>query len=310
MLCGSKTGRSRCSPDFQGVLRLQHHVCSPGGQKYLFKSTSTEQRLSTPTPWYCLVSDQNQDATEAHFWGHLGGSIILTPRHTTSLIDTDWTRPHSTTISEGQINPKLELASCHEEPVIVITQQAVMVTCHNDIWWCGCLFPPELASPMCMVSPDWQQASSDIAETTARIEDIARDLPAIHALSGCDTVVATYSIGELTAIKAVKRGKSLSLMGYVTAHLRLPTLHRKQQNSSQHIMLNMLRGALHLQNEGRKSRPTKLVEEQLRPPNFVHPTNISYVSWKCKMLPLSGVQMKIGIAPRQWVQLNWVGKQT
>ena len=112
MLCGSKIGWSRCSPDFQGVLRLQHQVCSPGGQKYLFKSTSTEQRLSTPTPWYFLISDQNQDAAEqAHFWGHLGGSIILSPCHTTSSIDTDWTRPHSTTISEGQIYPKLDLAS-------------------------------------------------------------------------------------------------------------------------------------------------------------------------------------------------------
>ena len=121
MLCGSKTGRPRCSPDLQGVLRLQHQVCSPGGEKYLFKCTSIEQRLSTPTPWYCLVSDQNQDATEqAHFLGHLGGSI-LSPRHTTSSIDTDWTRPHSTTISEGQIYHKLDLASYHEEPVIMTT---------------------------------------------------------------------------------------------------------------------------------------------------------------------------------------------
>ena len=161
---------------------------------------------------------------------------------------------------------------------------------------------------MYMVSPDWQQASTDIAETTARIEDIARDLPAIHALSRCDTVAATYSIGELTAIKAVKRGKSLSLMGNVTAHLCPLTLHCKQQNSSQHIMVNMLRGALHLQNEGRKSRPTKLVEEQLQPPNFVHPTNISYVSWKCKTLPLSGVQMIIGIAPRPPIsESSWTG---
>ena len=140
--------------------------------------------------------------------------------------------------------------------------------------------------------------STDIAETIARIEDIARDLPAIHALSGCDTVAATYGIGKPTSIKVVKRGKSLSLMGNVTAHLRPPTLHRKQQNSSQHIMVNMLKGALHLQNEGRKSRPTKLVEEQLQPPNFVHSHNISYVSWKCKTLPLSGVQLEIGIAPR------------
>ena len=239
MLCVGKTEISWCSPDFQGVLRLQHQVCSPGGQKYLFKSTSTEQRLSTSTPWYCLVSDQNQDATEqAQFWGHLGGSIILSPCHTTSSIDTDWTRPHSTTISEGQIYPRLDLASCHEEAYIVITQEAVMATCLM-IWMS---FSSWIGFPMYMVSPDWQQASTDIAETTARIEDIARHLPAIHTLSGSDTVGATYSTGELTEIKAVKRGKSLSLMGNVTAHLCPPTLHRKQQNSSQHIMINMLRG--------------------------------------------------------------------
>ena len=114
MLYGSKTERSRCSPDFQGVLWLQHQVCNPEGQKYMFKSTSTEQRLSTPTLWYCL-------------------------------------------------------------------------------------------------------------------------------------------------------GKSLSITDNVTAHLRPQRLHCKQQNSSQHIMVNMLRGALIWQNEGRNSRTTTLVEEQLQP---------------------------------------------
>ena len=112
-------------PDFQEVLRLQHQVCIPERQKYLFKSTSTEQRLSTPTPWCCLVSDQNQDATEqAHLWGHLGGSIILSPRHTPSSIDTDnwyfmsWRGRHcdNTTSSHGYI-------------------------CHSDSSWCGCLCP-------------------------------------------------------------------------------------------------------------------------------------------------------------------------
>ena len=244
-----------------------------------------------------------------NFLGHLGGSIILSPCHTTSSIDTDWTRPHSTTISEGQLYPKLDLASCHEEADIVITQEAVMATCHNAIWWCGCLFPPELASPMYMVSPDWQQTSTDISETTARIEDIARDLPAIHALSGCDTVAATYSTGELTEIKAVHRGKSLSLMGNVTAHLCPPTLHRKQQNSSQHIMVNMLRGALHLQDEGRKCRPTKLVEEKLQPINFVHPHQ--HQLRFLKMLTLSGVQLKIGIAPRPSIsESSWTGLES
>ena len=40
--------------------------------------------------------------------------------------------PTPSTISEGQIYPKLDQASCREEADIVITQQAVMATCHND----------------------------------------------------------------------------------------------------------------------------------------------------------------------------------
>ena len=77
--------------------------------------------------------------------------------------------PTPTTISEGQIYPKLDLASFHEGADIVITQQAIMATCHNDSWWCGCLFPPELVSLMYIVSSIREWASTDIAETTARI---------------------------------------------------------------------------------------------------------------------------------------------
>ena len=52
--------------------------------------------------------------------------------------------PTLTTISEGQIYPKLELAWYHEEADIVITQQIVMATCHSDSWWCGCLCPARI----------------------------------------------------------------------------------------------------------------------------------------------------------------------
>ena len=45
--------------------------------------------------------------------------------------------------------------------------------------------------PMYMVPLVRKQASTDIAETTTRIDEIACDLPAIHALSRCDAVAAT-----------------------------------------------------------------------------------------------------------------------
>ena len=108
-------------------------------------------------------------------------------------------------------------------------------------------------------------------------------------------------------------GKSLSLIGNVTAHLRPQRLHCKQHNSSQHIMVNMLRGALIWQNEGRNSRTTTLVEEQTSAPKTSFtPINISYISWKGKTLPLSCVQPEIGIAPKpsindsSWI---WMGSR-
>ena len=73
--------------------------------------------------------------------------------------------------------------------------------------------------PLFHGSPVREQASTDIAETTAKIKDISGGLPAIHALSWCDKMVATYGIGEPTAVKVVTRGKSLSFWGNVTARL-------------------------------------------------------------------------------------------
>ena len=69
-----------------------------------------------------------------------------------------------------------------------------------------------------------------------------------------------YGIGKLTA-----RGKSSSL--WVMSPPISATLHHKQQNSSQRVMANMLREA-QWQTLGRKSGPTKLVEEQFQPNKF------------------------------------------
>ena len=99
-------------------------------------------------------------------------------------------------------------------------------------------------------SPVREQASTDIAETTAKIKDISGGLPAIHALSRCDKMVATYGIGEPTAVKVVTRANPCPF-----GEMSLPdsvTLHRKQQNSSRHVMVNILGGALQWRNLSKK----------------------------------------------------------
>ena len=247
------------------------------------------------------------------------------PRQTASSIDIDWTIPHSNNHLWKNIHPKLDLASSHEEADIVITKQAVMaaqkgphVTMIADdldvfvlliYYYHTC----ELASPMYMVSPVWQQASTDIAETTARIKDIAWYLPAIHALSGCDTMAATYDIREPTAIKVAKRSKSLSLtlMGNVTAHLSdiasqatefITGCYGKHDEGSTTTTECRQKICAYQTCRGTASVP-KL--RSLPPTSAASLQNVKrchypVFNWKPAWLP----------DPHQWVQLNLVGKQT
>ena len=171
----------------------------------------------------------------------------------------------------------------------------------------------ELAYPMYMISPVRERASTDIAETTARIKDIAGYLPAIHALSGYDTTAATYDIRGNQQQSKWQRGENpCPCPLWVMSPPISVTLHHKQQNSSQDVMVNTMRGALQWQNVGRKYGPTKLEEEKLRPPNFVHPHNISYISSNVKRCHYPVFNWKSALLPdpHQWVQLNLVGKQT
>ena len=51
-----------------------------------------------------------------------------------------------------------------------------------------------------------------------------------------------------------------------------------------------------------------LYRNSFSPQTLFTPTNISYASWKCKTLPLSGVQMKIGFASRPSIsESSWTG---
>ena len=53
----------------------------------------------------------------------------------------------------------------------------------------------------------------DIRQTSLKHQNIAKYLPAVHALTGCDTVSYFLGIGKTTALKALMGGHHLSLLG-------------------------------------------------------------------------------------------------
>ena len=57
----------------------------------------------------------------------------------------------------------------------------------------------------------------DICRTVKNEEQIAHDLLACHALSGCDTVACYFGIGKVKALKTLRAGFSLSCLGDIHA---------------------------------------------------------------------------------------------
>ena len=57
----------------------------------------------------------------------------------------------------------------------------------------------------------------DLGATSKKHEGIVRQLPAAHALTGCDTVAHLWGIGEITPIKTLKAGQQLQKLAEVIA---------------------------------------------------------------------------------------------
>ena len=66
-----------------------------------------------------------------------------------------------------------------------------------------------------MENPIAGRISIDIKATAQRHKDISEYLPGMHALTGCDTTSFVYSIGKVTALKILRKGMPLKLLGMV-----------------------------------------------------------------------------------------------
>ena len=129
-----------------------------------------------------------------------------------------------------------DLRSTHEEADILIIQHAissslsgksVRVVCDDtDVFILLVHFYNSKCegsnyAPMVMSSPMTQRAVIDIRATADAHRDIADDLPAIHGLSGADTIASLHGIGKATVLKIYMQGGfSVSKVGDVEADMQ------------------------------------------------------------------------------------------
>ena len=75
----------------------------------------------------------------------------------------------------------------------------------------------KMTANISMESPCAGRMIVDIRQTSLKHKNIAKYLPAVHALTGCDTVSYFLGIGKTTALKALMGGHHLSLLGQLGA---------------------------------------------------------------------------------------------
>ena len=68
-----------------------------------------------------------------------------------------------------------------------------------------------------MQSPIKDRCCIDVKETAHKHQKIIPEILALHALSGCDTVAATYGVGKTKAIAVAQKGYKLDQLGQPTA---------------------------------------------------------------------------------------------
>ena len=64
-----------------------------------------------------------------------------------------------------------------------------------------------------MESPIAGRSVIDIGASAAQHKEVVKHLPAAHALTGCDNVSYIYGIGKVSALKVLKSGMTLNVLG-------------------------------------------------------------------------------------------------
>jgi len=125
-------------------------------------------------------------------------------------------------VPEGQKTPCVDLSSMHKEDYIFLTQQVIhiakedpetRVSVVSDVTVVFALlqyfyWSEKLQSTMTMHSPVKGRSCIDIKEASGIHSDIVPSVLALHAVTGCDSVAATYGIGK-TKLKCLYKATHL-----------------------------------------------------------------------------------------------------
>ena len=137
-----------------------------------------------------------------------------------------------TQVYKGRRSLRMDLASKFEEADSIIAQQVVAIGTNPD----ACVLAladdtdvfvlllffygnSSLQSTIYMKSPVYGRCCIDIKATYIKHRAIVPDLLGIHAISGCDSVAATYGIGKVTALTVASKAYRLDLLGDVVAQV-------------------------------------------------------------------------------------------
>ena len=132
-----------------------------------------------------------------------------------------------TQVSKGRKIPRLDIATTEEEADLIITQQAIQlamedvesrvcVLCDDTDVFALLVYyfsRKQLQSSMTSESPIHGRSCIYIQETARQHDAIIPAILPLHALTGCDSVAATYGLGKTKAITVARKGYTLDLLG-------------------------------------------------------------------------------------------------
>ena len=175
------------------------HICFDRYRDYSTKSTTRSSRAA---------------ATRVHLTSctlkHHEQYLQQVTQHHRVVVTGDDAVP--TQVSKGRKIPRLDIDTTQEESDLIITQQAihlakedgesrVCVLCDDtDVFALLVYFfsREQHQSSMTMESPIHDRSCIDIKETARKHDAIISAILPLHALTGCDSVAATYGLGKTT----------------------------------------------------------------------------------------------------------------
>ena len=129
----------------------------------------------------------------------------------------------------GVVIRRADLSTSHEEADNIIVQQVMLSARNNEesditvisddtdvfILLLHYYHAGSMKNRITMESPIKERTVIDIGKTAEKHVSFVNELLPAHALTGCDTVACCYGVGKGTALKVLKAGHSLSLLGVI-----------------------------------------------------------------------------------------------